>query len=185
MCSFSGKFSKDNIKRGACVIEKLLGKYGVFSTTISLSAICIIVSLLITYACWQLAGLPNMGFGLIVAFLCPTFIAPPVILSLCRLTENLQRSQSEVLSATAALHESDLAKIKVYKAMIHSAHHILNNFLNQMMIFKLTAEDTPGFDPKILSLYDKIIGDATTQIDALSSITTIDDISIREALHLS
>ena len=66
--------------------------------------------------------------------------------------------------------------------MIESTHHILNNFLNQMMIFKLTAEDTPGFDHNVLSLYEKIIEDASTQIDTLSSITNIDEISIRASV---
>jgi predicted PurR-regulated permease PerM len=160
------------------LIKDLLNKYGVPRTTAALSVLCIVVSLLITATSWQLAGLPNLRFVLLVAFLCPTLIAPPIIISLCRLTENLQNSQNEVMQVNTALQKSEKEKIKIYKAMIKSTHHILNNFLNQMMIFKLTAEDTPGFDHNVLSLYEKIIEDATTQIDALSSITTIDEISI-------
>lgn len=73
----------------------------------------------------------------------------------------------------------ELEKIKIYKAMLASTHHILNNFLNQMQLFKMTAESTPDFDPEVLSLYDHIIKEATTQIDALGSIAEIDEASIR------
>lgn len=73
---------------------------------------------------------------------------------------------------------ADQEKIKIYKAMLSSAHHILNNFINQMTIVKMTAEDTPGFDPNALTIYDQIINDASEQIDALSSITDISEESI-------
>jgi hypothetical protein len=62
--------------------------------------------------------------------------------------------------------------------MMSAIHHILNNFLNQMQLFKMTAEDTPGFDHEILSLYDQIIDETSTQIGALSSITRINEVSI-------
>ena len=77
---------------------------------------------------------------------------------------------------------ADLEKIKIYKAMLSSAHHILNNFINQMTIVKMTAEDTPGFDPNTLTIYDQIISDAAEQIDALSTITDISEESIIESV---
>lgn len=69
-------------------------------------------------------------------------------------------------------------KIKIYKAMMSAIHHILNNFLHQMQLFKMTAEDTPGFDHEVLSLYDQVIDEASTQIGVLGSITRIDEVSI-------
>lgn len=78
-------------------------------------------------------------------------------------------------------HKSDtveLERIKIYKAMLSSTHHILNNFLNQMLLFKMTAEDTQGFPPNILALYDQIIKGTTSQIEALGNITSIDETSI-------
>ncbi len=71
------------------------------------------------------------------------------------------------------------AKLNIYKAMLSSSHHILNNFIYQMDIFKITAEDTPGFDAKVLAFYEDIISNASHQIDSLSSLTTIDEFSIR------
>ena len=73
-------------------------------------------------------------------------------------------------------------KVKVYQAMIASAHHILNNFLNQMQLFKITAENTPGFDKDILAMYDMIMKEASDQIKELSSISEISETSIKEAV---
>ncbi len=73
-------------------------------------------------------------------------------------------------------------KAKIFEAMITATNHILNNFLNQMKLFKLTAQDYPGFDAEILSMYDQVIDEASAQIAALSGITSIDDMSIRAAI---
>ncbi|NPA24874.1 MAG: hypothetical protein GXO34_03495 [Deltaproteobacteria bacterium] len=73
-------------------------------------------------------------------------------------------------------------KSRIYRAMITSSHHILNNFLNQMQLFKMTAESTPGFDPEVLELYNRIIDDASQQIDALSSLTEISEEAIRKSV---
>ena len=73
-------------------------------------------------------------------------------------------------------------KIKIYKAMLNSAHHVLNNFLNQMQIFKMEAENTPDFNPDILKLYDKIMKGASIQIEALSSVDAINESSIIESI---
>ena len=82
------------------------------------------------------------------------------------------------------LHAVDMERIKIYKAMLHSTHHVLNNFINQMQLFKMTAEETPGFPEDVLSLYDRCIKDARIQVEALSSITQIDEASIVESVTL-
>lgn len=73
-------------------------------------------------------------------------------------------------------------KTKIYKAMLSSTHHILNNFLNQMQLFRMTAEDTSNFDPEVLSLYDVVISDAKSQIETLSNISDIDELSIHKVI---
>ncbi|MEW7291690.1 hypothetical protein [Aquimarina sp. 2304DJ70-9] len=73
-------------------------------------------------------------------------------------------------------------KLKIYKAMLSSSHHILNNFVYQMSIFKTAAEETPGFDGQVLSLYEEIIDTATHQINSLSSLDTIDESAIRTSV---
>lgn len=74
-------------------------------------------------------------------------------------------------------------KGKIYKAMLFSTEHILNNFLNEMQVFKMTAEDTENFDPEILNLYDDVIHESSTQIDALANITHINENAIHEAVR--
>ncbi len=74
------------------------------------------------------------------------------------------------------------AKLNIYKAMLSSSHHILNNFVYQMDIFKITAEDTPGFDAQILSFYEDIISNTSHQINSLSNLETIDEFSIRTSV---
>ena len=73
-------------------------------------------------------------------------------------------------------------KIKIYKAMLSSTHHVLNNFLNQMQIFKVEAEQSAGFDSEILDYYKKIIADTSLQLDALGSITDINEQSIHASV---
>lgn len=74
------------------------------------------------------------------------------------------------------------AKLNIYKAMLSSSHHILNNFIYQMDIFKITAEDTPGFDAKILAFYEDIISNTSHQIHSLSNLSNIDEYSIRTSV---
>lgn len=74
------------------------------------------------------------------------------------------------------------ARFKIYQEMMKAVQHILNNFLQKMMLFKLTAEKTDGFDPKVLDLYDHIIEETTDQIETLGSIKKPDEKSIENAI---
>ncbi|MDK2857616.1 MAG: hypothetical protein PWQ29_271 [Verrucomicrobiota bacterium] len=64
----------------------------------------------------------------------------------------------------------EIEKLKVYRSMLKAMNHILNNFLHKMLLFKLTAEETEGFDPEVLKQYDTIIAEASAQINALEAI---------------
>lgn len=74
-------------------------------------------------------------------------------------------------------------KVKIYRAMVKSTHHVLNNFLNQMYIVKMKAESTPGFDPKVLDMYDRIVSDAQQQIHALSNVTHVNEDNIHDSVR--
>jgi len=80
----------------------------------------------------------------------------------------------------ASLVENE--KLKIYQAMLFGIHHILNNFLNQMQLFKMTAEMSPAFDREILALYDQVIEETTTQIDAIGNVAQIDEEAIRDVV---
>lgn len=78
--------------------------------------------------------------------------------------------------------EIKVEKIKIYEAMLYSTHHILNNFLNQSQLIRMTAEDTPGFDPEVLSTYGETIEEASTKIKELGNIAAIDESLIRDSV---
>lgn len=71
--------------------------------------------------------------------------------------------------------QMDAEKLKIYCAMMRSTNHVLNNFLNQMQLFKMTADKTPDFPVATLDLYDQIILEAQQQINALGSIEKIEE----------
>jgi len=77
----------------------------------------------------------------------------------------------------------ELEKVKIYHAMLSSTHHILNNFLNKMQLFKISAEKTYKFPDSVLDLYDQIIHEAITQIESMGNIISIDELSIRESVE--
>lgn len=68
------------------------------------------------------------------------------------------------------VHNKDLEKQGVYRAMLSATHHILNNFLNNMILFRTEADKSTDFDRSLLELYDKVIVDTKKQIKDLENI---------------
>lgn len=79
-------------------------------------------------------------------------------------------------------YEMELEKQKIFTAAVTSTHHILNNCLNQLQIVKLTAEQTPGFDPSVIATYDKIVDEANRQIRNLSEVMDMDEQIIKSSV---
>ena len=102
------------------------------------------------------------------------FIIPAVIIFIFFQFDMIKNNQ---------LKATQLEKIDIYNAMLRSTHHILNNFMNQMQIFKIEAQKQPDFNGEVLELYDIIIKDAQTQINALENITHLSPSSIEEAVQ--
>ena len=101
------------------------------------------------------------------------FIIPALIFFVFVVFDVLRRQKMQTV---------ELEKVKIYQAMLSSAHHVLNNFLNQMQLFKFEAQNTPDFNPEVLNLYDQIMKEASMQIEALGSIDNIDEASILESV---
>ena len=68
------------------------------------------------------------------------------------------------------LHHKDVEKHGVYRSMLNATNHILNNFLNNMILFRTEAEKSNDFDKKLLKMYDQVIRDTTDQIKSLDNI---------------
>jgi len=64
-------------------------------------------------------------------------------------------------------------KLDVYRSMMYASQHILNNFLNQMLIVKMEAEKCEAFDRNVLASYDSISAEATMLIKKLESVSDL------------
>ncbi|MEP1097451.1 MAG: hypothetical protein ABJG78_20200 [Cyclobacteriaceae bacterium] len=73
-------------------------------------------------------------------------------------------------------------KAKIYTAMLSSTYHILNNLLNQLQLFQMTAKNTAGFDAEVLSKFDEAIDDALGQLEKLSHVSAIDEAAIKASV---
>ena len=76
------------------------------------------------------------------------------------------------------LKEKQLEVVYVYNAMIFASHHILNNLLNQMRLFKMEALRSKDFDQDVIDLYDNAIKEATDLMDTLSKVKDASEESI-------
>ena len=74
--------------------------------------------------------------------------------------------------------EKQLEVVYVYNAMIFASHHILNNLLNQMRLFKMEALRSKDFDQDVIDLYDNAIKEATDLMDTLSKVKDASEESI-------
>jgi len=85
---------------------------------------------------------------------------------------------------TRKIIQKEKEKTRVFLATVSASHHILNNFLNKMHLFKFEAERSSDFDKNILTLYDHVIQDTAEQIKKLESITNISEESIKDTVYL-
>ncbi len=97
------------------------------------------------------------------------FIIPAFIILICLNLDFSRQKREDMI---------DKERVKIYRAMLMSTHHVLNNFLNKMQLFKLRASRVPDFDKEIVDLYDASMQEAKAQIEALSAIKQIDPDSI-------
>ncbi len=79
-------------------------------------------------------------------------------------------------------HEVEVEKAKVYKAMLKSSQHVINNLLNEIQLFKIDAETTPDFPSETLSLFNDVTEEASQQMKALGSIENVDENSILQSI---
>ena len=73
-----------------------------------------------------------------------------------------------------AIEEKEREKQAFFLATIRSVHHILHNFLNQMMIFRHMAENGERVGPELVAQYDRSIEEAQREIAELSRLPGFD-----------
>lgn len=66
--------------------------------------------------------------------------------------------------------EIQIQRLRVLKATMRSVHHIVNNFLNSLQLFRLDAEDTLPLES--LELLDELVRDTSAQLQTLGDLET-------------
>ncbi len=79
--------------------------------------------------------------------------------------------------------EKQLEAINIYNSMLKANQHILNNLLNQMILFKIEAENCQDFNPEILILMDKSLDEASDLLKNLSEVEHITDSNIWASIN--
>jgi DNA-binding response OmpR family regulator len=90
------------------------------------------------------------------------------------------QNQLTVYAAQKALITQE--KYEIYRAMAQSTQHILNNFLNQMMLFQITANKLGNFPEDIKELIGTVINDTATKVEELSNVQEITPENIRKTV---
>lgn len=92
------------------------------------------------------------------------------------------RVRTHLRLAQAQKDYAEVEKIKVYRAMVFSTQHVLNNYLNQVGLFRMTAESLEDFPQDILELFDECTHQAERLVMKLSELEQIDEETIRESV---
>lgn len=89
---------------------------------------------------------------------------------------------ADFFSKKIMLKQKQLEAANIYNSMLYANHHILNNLLNQMQLFKMEAIKCKDFDKDVIKLYDVIIEEASELIARLSGIEDITEGNIMESI---
>jgi hypothetical protein len=79
------------------------------------------------------------------------------------------------------LAAQEAEKRLIYHSTLRAAHHVVNNFLNQVQLFRLEAERLPDFDPELLALYGQVVEEAAVQLRQLERVTELTEENILNA----
>jgi hypothetical protein len=74
-------------------------------------------------------------------------------------------------------------KIGVYQQTVRGAYHILGNYLNQMQIMMLAADDCPDFDPSAKAMAKEATNDAQRALANLRDLADVNEKSIERAVR--
>lgn len=81
-------------------------------------------------------------------------------------------------SVTDRIVFKQLEVAHTYTSMIHVSHHVLNNVINQMQLFKIEALRNESFDRDVINLYDNAIKEASDLGNTLSKVKDITELDI-------
>jgi len=74
-------------------------------------------------------------------------------------------------------------RFEVFQSTVGGAHHILGNYLNQMNLVTLEADQCREFDREVLSLAKDITDDAKRELYRLGELKTVDPLEINARVY--
>jgi len=81
------------------------------------------------------------------------------------------------------IQEKEQEKLKLFQATVGASNHILNNYLQQMLLFKLEASNCRDFDPQLLELFDQIMDDTSAEVRKLEQLVDLNPASVEKAVY--
>ncbi|MDX2081629.1 MAG: hypothetical protein SFU53_12675 [Terrimicrobiaceae bacterium] len=72
--------------------------------------------------------------------------------------------------AARRLQEKEEARRREMRQTMAEVHHILRNYLNQMGLVLLEAENTPGFDKEVVALAHRLSDEAAAELNKLRPV---------------
>ncbi|ABK42801.1 hypothetical protein Mmc1_0274 [Magnetococcus marinus MC-1] len=68
-----------------------------------------------------------------------------------------------------AIEKKEREKAQLYQATMSAVHHILHNFLNKMMLYRLGVEEQQPVNPELQALYERVIEETQHEIYLLQT----------------
>ena len=78
--------------------------------------------------------------------------------------------------------EKELEALHIYNSTLFATHHILNNLLNQMLLFVMEAKKCSNFNREVIEEVEIAIGEASGLINKLSNVQVISEENIKVAI---
>lgn len=101
-------------------------------------------------------------------------------LELVREREQRIRMEKQMLELSERIKESE--KQEIYTSVLNASHHILNNLLNQLVLFKMEAEKSTDFDKNILKQFSDAFNEAYSHVNNLSNIPEVSAQNIKNSV---
>jgi len=91
---------------------------------------------------------------------------------------------ADYYSKKILIAQKQLEAARIYDSMIYASHHIINNLLNQMELFKLEAKKSKDFNPEVMQYFDLSIDESKDLLRKLSRIENVTDFDILDSIHI-
>ena len=101
---------------------------------------------------------------------------PPIILT-------TEHDISDIRAANNKVIEKEKEKRVIFMATVSSTQHILNNLLNNLLLFKLEADKSDIFYDKTKALYEQTIREGAELVKKLSAVELLTEKNIKASVY--